>query len=240
MHTFGDAHLYRNHERPGARAARPRAAAAAAPQARRRRLDLRPQRRRDRVRGLRPVAGDQGQGRGVSASAAGPGRGGRAQRRHRLGPRTSLAAFERPEAVQGADLGQAHGDGTQDLSHDRPSAARARDDRRHPRSRLRRAGRPRRPRSRGRARSRRRARPRNGRERSRHRRRRRDLRPDDRPRPSRLFITEVALDAKGETRFPPIDPRQWREVRREKGERGLRDEADFAFVEYERRETIPS
>jgi len=51
----------------------------------------------------------------------------------------------------------------------------------------------------------------------------------------RLLITEVALDAKGETRFPPIDPRQWREVRREKVERGPRDEADFAFVEYERR-----
>jgi dihydrofolate reductase len=55
------------------------------------------------------------------------------------------------------------------------------------------------------------------------------------PRAERLLITEVALDAKGETRFPPIDPRQWREVSRENGERGLRDEADFAFVEYGRR-----
>ena len=54
-------------------------------------------------------------------------------------------------------------------------------------------------------------------------------------RAERLFITEVALDAKGETRFPPIDPRRWREVSREKGERGPQDEADFAFVEYERR-----
>jgi dihydrofolate reductase len=53
-------------------------------------------------------------------------------------------------------------------------------------------------------------------------------------RAARLFITEVALDAKGETRFPPIDLRQWREVKREKGERGARDEADFAFVDYER------
>jgi dihydrofolate reductase len=52
------------------------------------------------------------------------------------------------------------------------------------------------------------------------------------PRAQRLLITEVALDAKGETRFPPIDPRHWREVSRENGERGLRDEADFAFVEY--------
>ena len=51
----------------------------------------------------------------------------------------------------------------------------------------------------------------------------------------RLFITEVALDAQGETRFPPIDPREWLEIRRETGERGPRDDADFAFVEYERR-----
>jgi dihydrofolate reductase len=54
-------------------------------------------------------------------------------------------------------------------------------------------------------------------------------------RAERLLITEVALDAKGETRFPPIDPGQWREVRREKGERGPRDQADFAFVEYQRK-----
>jgi dihydrofolate reductase len=52
---------------------------------------------------------------------------------------------------------------------------------------------------------------------------------------SRLFITEVALDAKGDVRFPPIELGRWREVRREKGERGPRDEADFTFVDYERR-----
>ncbi len=51
----------------------------------------------------------------------------------------------------------------------------------------------------------------------------------------RLFITEVALEAQGEARFPPIDPLQWRELSRETGERGPRDEADFAFVAYERR-----
>jgi dihydrofolate reductase len=54
-------------------------------------------------------------------------------------------------------------------------------------------------------------------------------------RAERLLITEVALDAKGKTHFPPIDPAQWREVSREKGERGPRDEADFVFVDYERR-----
>jgi dihydrofolate reductase len=52
---------------------------------------------------------------------------------------------------------------------------------------------------------------------------------------SRLFITEVALDAQGEARFPPIDPHGWREVRRAKGETSARDEAEFEFVEYERR-----
>jgi dihydrofolate reductase len=53
-------------------------------------------------------------------------------------------------------------------------------------------------------------------------------------RASRLFITEVGLDADGEARFPPIDPREWREISREPGERGERDEADFAFVSYGR------
>jgi len=51
----------------------------------------------------------------------------------------------------------------------------------------------------------------------------------------RLFITEVALAPVGDARFPRIDPKIWREVHREAGERGPRDEADFAFVDYERR-----
>jgi dihydrofolate reductase len=54
-------------------------------------------------------------------------------------------------------------------------------------------------------------------------------------RASRLFITEVALDADGEARFPPIEPHAWREVSRETGQRGPRDDADFAFVSYGRR-----
>ena len=53
-------------------------------------------------------------------------------------------------------------------------------------------------------------------------------------RASRLHITEVELAPDGDARFPPIDPAQWREVSRQRGERGPRDEADFAFVEYER------
>jgi dihydrofolate reductase len=55
-------------------------------------------------------------------------------------------------------------------------------------------------------------------------------------RANRLFITEVALDAEGEARFPSIDPERWREISRETGERGPRDDADFAFVQYDRRE----
>jgi dihydrofolate reductase len=51
----------------------------------------------------------------------------------------------------------------------------------------------------------------------------------------RLFVTEVALDVEGDARFPAIDPRRWREVRRETGVRSPRDEADFVFVDYERR-----
>ena len=53
-------------------------------------------------------------------------------------------------------------------------------------------------------------------------------------RADRLAITEVALEPEGDARFPRIDPNLWREVRREKGERGPRDDADFAFVDYER------
>lgn len=53
-------------------------------------------------------------------------------------------------------------------------------------------------------------------------------------RAARLAITEVALEPEGDVRFPPIDPAVWREVGREAGARGPKDEADFTFVEYER------
>jgi len=53
-------------------------------------------------------------------------------------------------------------------------------------------------------------------------------------RAGRLYITEVALAPEGDAHFPPIDPALWREVEREAGVRGPRDEADFAFVEYGR------
>jgi dihydrofolate reductase len=53
-------------------------------------------------------------------------------------------------------------------------------------------------------------------------------------RADRLVITEVALAPEGDAVFPRIDPSLWREVGREPGVRGPNDEADFAFVEYER------
>jgi dihydrofolate reductase len=53
-------------------------------------------------------------------------------------------------------------------------------------------------------------------------------------RADRLAVTEVALKPEGDACFPAIDPLQWSEVRRENGERGPRDEADFAFVDYVR------
>ena len=54
-------------------------------------------------------------------------------------------------------------------------------------------------------------------------------------RAEKLYITEVDLEPAADTRFPNIDLTQWRETKREAGVRGPRDEADFAFVEYERR-----
>ena len=55
------------------------------------------------------------------------------------------------------------------------------------------------------------------------------------PGASRLYLTEVDLAPEADVRFPTVDPALWREVRREAGVRGPKDEADFVFVEYERR-----
>jgi len=40
----------------------------------------------------------------------------------------------------------------------------------------------------------------------------------------------------GDAFLPPFDPRDWRETARQPGERGERDEADYAFVTLERRD----
>jgi dihydrofolate reductase len=54
------------------------------------------------------------------------------------------------------------------------------------------------------------------------------------PLASQLVITEVHKPADGETRFPAIDAKQWRETARSEHKPGPQDEAAFAFVTYER------
>ncbi|MBD1547417.1 dihydrofolate reductase [Roseibium aggregatum] len=57
-------------------------------------------------------------------------------------------------------------------------------------------------------------------------------------RADRLEITEVQADPDADTHFPDIDPEQWRETARIKGERGERDSADFEFVTYRRKSSV--
>ena len=53
-------------------------------------------------------------------------------------------------------------------------------------------------------------------------------------RAGRLYVTEVGLEPEADAMFPPIEPAEWREVFRQTGVRGPRDEAEFAFVYYQR------
>lgn len=50
----------------------------------------------------------------------------------------------------------------------------------------------------------------------------------------RLVITHVELEPDGDVRFPAIDPGQWKEISRETGVQGEKDEASFSFAVYER------
>lgn len=50
-----------------------------------------------------------------------------------------------------------------------------------------------------------------------------------------LRITAVDLEPEADSFFPPIDAARWRELSRAAGERGERDEADFAVLRYGRR-----
>ena len=54
------------------------------------------------------------------------------------------------------------------------------------------------------------------------------------PRADRLEITRVHASPEGDVRFPPIDPRQWREVKRQRHPRGPDDEVEFTTLTYER------
>jgi dihydrofolate reductase len=51
----------------------------------------------------------------------------------------------------------------------------------------------------------------------------------------RLVVTQVALQPKGDTTFPAIDPAAWRESERNVQAAGPEDEAAFTVIVYERR-----
>ena len=54
------------------------------------------------------------------------------------------------------------------------------------------------------------------------------------PLAARLVVTEVHKRVDGDTRFPAIDGKLWRETARDEHKPGPQDEAGFAFVTYER------
>ena len=54
------------------------------------------------------------------------------------------------------------------------------------------------------------------------------------PLAARLVVTEVHKRADGDTRFPAIDAKRWRETARTEHKPGAQDEAGFAFVTYQR------
>jgi dihydrofolate reductase len=54
------------------------------------------------------------------------------------------------------------------------------------------------------------------------------------PRASRLYLTDVHIEAEGDTEFPKIENSEWREVEREDGTRTDRDSAPFVFRVLER------
>lgn len=53
-------------------------------------------------------------------------------------------------------------------------------------------------------------------------------------RATQLSITQVHMRAEGDTRFPFIDAKLWRETARREHEAGAGDDAAFAFVDYRR------
>ena len=54
------------------------------------------------------------------------------------------------------------------------------------------------------------------------------------PKARRLYLTEVEADIEGDVLFPPFDPAQWREVRREAHPAGDGDDHAFVFKVLER------
>lgn len=51
---------------------------------------------------------------------------------------------------------------------------------------------------------------------------------------SRMFLTEIDAEFEGDTFFPPIDKREWNEVRRERRNYDATRPIAYDFVEYER------
>ncbi len=54
------------------------------------------------------------------------------------------------------------------------------------------------------------------------------------PRADRIYLTEVHDMIDGDTRFPPIDPAEWREVARERQQPETEDGPAYSFVTLER------
>lgn len=50
----------------------------------------------------------------------------------------------------------------------------------------------------------------------------------------RIYLTRVHLSVEGDTYFPEIDPKVWREIKREDHKAGPKDSADFTFSILER------
>jgi dihydrofolate reductase len=55
------------------------------------------------------------------------------------------------------------------------------------------------------------------------------------PKADRIYLTEVDLEVEGDTKFPAIDPAQWKEVGRERFVRGENDDAGFVVRTLDRR-----
>jgi dihydrofolate reductase len=58
------------------------------------------------------------------------------------------------------------------------------------------------------------------------------------PLTDRLIVTEIDKTFACDTFFPPLDPLQWREIARERHHSDL-NECDYAFVTYQRSDTLP-
>ncbi len=53
-------------------------------------------------------------------------------------------------------------------------------------------------------------------------------------RADRLYLTVVHTKAEGDTVIPPVDPRRWREVKREDFRADEKNEFDYSYVDYVR------